>query len=111
MTDLSACIPKHKSDLAAAQCAVKIGYPGVNEILPQLMEWLQDYDWPVAHVLAPFLASIGEPLVPYVKRVLESDDQVWKYWMIVSIMYESSVIAASFRGYLTRLVKEPTEAE
>jgi len=111
MSNLSSCVPKNKSDLEAAQSAVDVGYPGVEPILPELLEWLQDYNWPVAHVLAPFLASIGEPLVPHVNRILETDDKVWKYWMIVSIMKESAVIASSCRTYLQRLVKEPTEAE
>jgi hypothetical protein len=57
MSNRSTCIPKNKGVLAAAQAAIDIGYPGVAPILPQLLEWLQDYNWPVAHMLAPFLAS------------------------------------------------------
>src|SRR4051794_23281462 len=65
MGDVQHLIPQNKFDLKRAQAAVEVGYPAVAPILPELLEWLQDYNWPVAHILAPFLASIGEPLVPH----------------------------------------------
>ena len=30
-----------------------------------LLEWDKDYNWPVAHSLMPFPASIGQPLAPH----------------------------------------------
>ena len=104
-------VPEDKLDLATARAAVDAGYPRVAPVLPDLLQWLQDCNWPVAHVLAPFLASIGEPLVPHVANVMESDDYVWKYWMIGAIMRYSPVVARSFRNELERLVKSPTEVE
>ena len=111
MSDLSRLVPKDKLDLATARTAVDVGYPGVAPILPDLLQWLQDCNWPVAQVLAPFLASIGDPLVPHVANVMNSDDYVWKYWMIGAIMRYSPVVARSFRGELERLVNCPTEVE
>jgi len=111
MSNLSQFVPKDKHDLATARAAVDVGYPGVAPILPDLLVWLQDCNWPVAHVLAPFLASIGEPLVPHVERVMTSDDYVWKYWMIGAIMRYSPDVASSFRSELERLVSCPTQVE
>ncbi len=111
MGNLSRLVPKDKLDLATARAAVDVGYPGVAPILPDLLRWLQDCNWPVAHVLAPFLASIGEPLVPHVANVMKSDDYVWKYWMIAAIMKYSPVVARSFRGELERLANCATEVE
>jgi len=111
MSNLSRLVPKDKLDLATARAAVDVGYPGVAPILPDLLRWLQDCNWPVAHVLAPFLASIGEPLVPHVASVMKSDDYVWKYWMIGAIMRYSRVVADAFRGELERLANCPTEIE
>ena len=111
MNNAQEFIPQSKGDLSRAKAAVDAGYPRVESILPELLEWLQDYNWPVAHVLAPFLASIGDPLVPHVRRILESEDETWKYWMMDCIMKESLVVAESFRDYLERLVKSPSDAE
>lgn len=111
MKDLQDLLPRDKFDLARATAAVDAGYPSVAPILPELLEWLQDCNWPVAHILAPFLASIGEPLIPYVGRVLESNDVIWKYWMISRVIDPSPVIAAAFRDVLERLANFPTESE
>jgi hypothetical protein len=82
MDHLRNLIPTSKVDIERAAAAVEAGYPEVAPILGELIGWLQDYNWPVAHVLAPFLASIGAPLVPHVWHVLLTDDGVWKYWVI-----------------------------
>ena len=63
-------IPKSKSDLETANRAVAAGYPAVKPVLGELVEWLKDYNWPVAHVLAPFLAKIGIPLVPHIDHAV-----------------------------------------
>lgn len=111
MNDPQDLLPENKFDLARATAAVEAGYPAVAPILPELLEWLQDCNWPVAHVLAPFLASIGEPLVPHVKRVLESDDDIWKYWVICRLINPSPILAGAFYEELERLANSPTERE
>lgn len=80
--DLLAMIPKNKADSQAVQRAVHAGYPAVKPILPVLLTWLQDYNWPVAQELTPFLASIGAPLKEPVIAVLKTDDIIWKYWVL-----------------------------
>ena len=94
-----------------ARAAVAAGYPAVDPILPELLEWLQDCNWPVSHILAPFLTSIGSPLIPHIRRILDTDDEIWKYWMISVIMRDSFELASAFRDELKRLVSSPTERE
>ena len=97
-------VPTSKGDLARARAAVEAGYPAVAPILGELIEWLRDYNWPVAHILAPFLGSIGEPLVPHIWRVLRTDDEVWKYWVIgILIPMLPAAVAGEFRPELSRL--------
>lgn len=93
------------------EAVVTAGYPAVAPILPELLEWLQDCNWPVSRVLAPFLASIGSPLIPHIQRILDTDDEIWKYWMISVIMRDSFELASAFRDELERLVLSPTECE
>jgi hypothetical protein len=52
------------------------------------MSWLQDYNWPVAHVLAPFLRGMGpvDPLVAVVRAILDGDDSVWKYHVLYQVV-------------------------
>jgi hypothetical protein len=48
------------------------GYPSVDYLLPDLFEWLKDMNWPGALKIADFLITIGEPVIPHVKKVLTS---------------------------------------
>jgi hypothetical protein len=104
-------VPQDKFDTARARAAVIAGYPAVKPILPHLLEWLQDINWPVAQILYPFLASIGTPLVPYIQHVLETDDEIWKHWVITIVISESPEVSAHFRETLKRIADSPTEGE
>jgi hypothetical protein len=104
-------IPRDKHDIERAEAAVKAGYPAIAPILPNLMEWLQDMNWPVAGVLAPFLASIGAPLIPHIRKIFTTDDKIWKRWIISQILDESREVAEAFRDELERIAYSPTEQE
>ncbi|HKO54042.1 MAG TPA: DUF5071 domain-containing protein [Polyangiaceae bacterium] len=109
---LRSLVPTGKSDLERARAAVEVGYPAVAPVLGELVGWLQDYNWPVAHVLVPFLQSIGAPLVPHIWHVLRSDDDVWKYWVISLLIPSlSENAAATFRQELVRLSRHPRPTE
>lgn len=104
-------VPQHKSDIQRARAAVAAGYPTVEPVLGDLLTWLQDMNWPVAQALAPFLATIGLPLAPHVRAVLDGDDLVWKYWIVHSVLGASRPLAEAFRADVERLASSPTESE
>ncbi|MEZ5344476.1 MAG: DUF5071 domain-containing protein [Pyrinomonadaceae bacterium] len=110
-SDIRLLIPKDKHDIENAQRAIEIGYPAVEPILPELLEWLQDLNWPVARVLAPFLSSVGKPLVPYICEIFKTDDDMWKYWIITTILEESVELANAFRNEIERIAYSPTDNE
>jgi hypothetical protein len=111
MQDLRELLPQTKHDTDKAEILVKLGYPAVAPILSDLIQWLQDYNWSVAHVLGPFLASIGLPLLPEVRRVLETDDNTWKYWILCCLVELSPELGTALRDDLTRLASAPTAGE
>ncbi|OUS33227.1 hypothetical protein A9Q94_20230 [Rhodobacterales bacterium 56_14_T64] len=80
--DLKDCIPKDKFDLAAIDRAVEAGFPQINPILPDLLEWIKDGNWPVALPTASLLSGAGPEIIPFVKSILNADDGMWKYWTI-----------------------------
>lgn len=104
-------VPKHKLDLESARALVALGYPAVAPVASSLLQWVQDINWPVAHILAPFLASIGEELAPQVKIVLESGDEVWKYNLIQAVVAASPALSRALREDLARMACSPTPAE
>lgn len=105
-------VPSSKHDVEAAERAVALGWPGVAPVLPELLEWLRDGNWPVAHALAPFLAGIGGPIVPSLRPILQGDDLLWTYWVIRTVLADAPLtVVEQLRPDLERLVTNPTASE
>lgn len=100
-----------KGDIKTLDRLIDIGYPGVAPVLPFMIEWLQDMNWPVAHRLEQFLISIGQPVLAEVRRVFATDDEVWKYWCIGLLSGLDLSIVEEMRPELTELAFRPTPAE
>jgi hypothetical protein len=110
--ELRALLPCHKCDCERALAITALGYPAVAPVLRDLLEWLQDCNWPVSHSIAPFLASVGEPVVPLIREVLRGKDDIWKYWCIDRlIMGFPRKLAEQFRPDLQRFAFHPTNQE
>jgi hypothetical protein len=109
--DIRTLIPQNKFDTARAEQAVAAGYPAVEPILPELLEWIQDCNWPVAQVLAPFLGTIGTPLIPHIRKILKTDDDIWKYWTLTYLVQGSPNVATALREDLQRYADSPTPDE
>lgn len=105
-------VPTNKSDIAAAERAVAFGWPGVKPVISELLEWIQDYNWPVAHTLAPFLASVGRPLAPYLRPIFDGGDELWKYWVIDAVLANAPAeLVEEFTPLLLRIADHPTPSE
>jgi hypothetical protein len=83
--NLVSCLPKDKHDEEAICRARNVGFPALNPLLPALLEWLQDINWPVAIPIAELLASSGNEIVPHIRKVFDSDDAIWKYWILKAL--------------------------
>jgi hypothetical protein len=97
-TDLIECVPDSKHDVAAVKRAELLGYPGINAILPDLLIWIKDMNWPVAWQVVPLLAKAGPEIAPSVKAVLNSDDDIWKH----NILFH---LAPQFEQNVRNLIK------
>ncbi len=104
-------IPAGKHDLTRARAVTGLSFDEVQPVIAELLTWVQDMNWPVAGVLAPWLSSLGAPLAPYIRDVLNGDDEVWKYWLIGSVVSGSPALREELRPELTRIAGEPTEGE
>ncbi|HJW25234.1 MAG TPA: DUF5071 domain-containing protein [Rhodocyclaceae bacterium] len=109
--NLVALLPSDKLETDKAEAIIGQGFPAVEPILPALLEWMQDINWPVAQTLQPFLAGIGVPLAPHVRHVLETQDEIWKYWVVRCLVGESIELARALKPELQRLALEPTPTE
>ena len=109
--ELTKLLPEDKIDTGKAEALVAMGFPAVEPVLPAMLEWMQDLNWPVAQVFRPFLAGIGAPLAPLVRNVLATNDEVWKYWMLCSVIGGSLDLARVLKPELERIASAPTPGE
>jgi hypothetical protein len=112
--DPDSLVPRNKRDLERAAAAVSAGYPAIAPVMGDLLKWLQDGNWPVAHVLAPFLRDLGPitPTVDDLRTILEGDDDIWKYWVLCGVIdgwEDTALIALELQ--LERLAQHPSANE
>jgi len=46
--------------------------------LPDLLVWIQDLNWPGARRIADVLTTLGSPVLPPVRLVLQGADRDWQ---------------------------------
>lgn len=83
---LKRLLPRDKNDAAGAQALVTLGFPAVEPILPQLLEWLKANGSPVEWVLREFVVSLGIHAVPHVQRALASRHELLKYSIVKNVV-------------------------
>lgn len=104
-------IPKHKSDLETANKLAQYSYKEIAEIVPELLEWIQDCNWPVAGPVGDYLISISEDLTKDIIKILKGDDQVWKYWCVRLFGFGNSQIEPDLLNEFRRIADNPTKGE
>ena len=112
---MNSVIPRDKYDIAAVERAKAIGFPALNEYIPQYLEWLQDGNWPVAHPVSELLVTAGSEIIPHIIEILQGDDAVWSYFLIVSLIQEFKTRRPEYfteiKPELVRIKDNPTEFE
>jgi hypothetical protein len=83
----------------------------VEAILPALLMWVRDMNWPIAGTVCRFLASVGAPLAPRLREILDGDDGVWKCWIIGGVIGSNAYLFHLFKEELARIAGKPTPAE
>ncbi|MDR6463354.1 DUF5071 domain-containing protein [Chryseobacterium sediminis] len=110
MENIRDLIPKSKGDLSTAEKLTNYSYEELKEIIPNLLEWLQDMNWPVAKPVSEYLESINDKITTELLSILKSnDDEVWKYWIITIFgpITQSPII----KNEIIRIATYPTENE
>lgn len=112
MENFEDLLPRHKSDNARVEMIKKMERDKIIPLLPSLLEWVQDMNWPVAPSVLELLLTFPEEILPHVQEVLSSDDDNWKWFILNYLVIELSVESrVQFKDYLTRMAETPTQNE
>lgn len=109
--DVRWLIPRSKGDFDRVNAVIARGYPAVLPILPDLLDWLRDGNWPIAAKLSEFVASIGAPLAPHLRVIFDGDDHGWKYWLMGDVIGCNAALFDIFKDELERIAADPTPEE
>ncbi|WFA85922.1 DUF5071 domain-containing protein [Paenibacillus amylolyticus] len=110
--DFRECLPRDKFDYEAVRKLSEFSDVELKVIIPELMEWLQDGNWPISKPVEDILLRLGEDLVPHIKDVLQTQDSTWEYFILVGLIDRLPVSHLSMlRSDLVRILESPTHDE
>jgi Domain of unknown function (DUF5071) len=83
---LKRLLPRNKDDAEAARALVALGYPAVEPLLPQMLDWLKSIGSPVDLVMRDFFVALGAHAMPVVQRALRSRHDTLKYAVVMNVV-------------------------
>ncbi|MEW9110016.1 MAG: DUF5071 domain-containing protein [Cytobacillus gottheilii] len=105
-------LPRHKHDIERVTKLNNLDKSELLPLLPALMEWMQDINWPIAREVAQLLLTCPEDIIHLIKIVLTTDDEPWKYWCLEYLVKEMpEELRAEFKEDLIRIAENPTVGE
>ncbi|SHH45291.1 DUF5071 domain-containing protein [Clostridium intestinale] len=75
-------IPKDKFDNSTIKQLCKLTDNEIRPIIFDLLEWLQDYNWPIAKDILPIVILHQNIAIPHIITILQGNNMMWKYWII-----------------------------
>ena len=103
--------PRDKHDIENAAALVALKWSEIECVVPEILEWLQDLNWPVAGIFGPFLVDAGARLAPFIRPVFAADDAIWTYNLLRAVVGQSPALATELASELERMANRPTFAE
>jgi hypothetical protein len=111
--NLNKLIPENKFDIEKVELLKDLSFEEIEPIIPKLLEWLQDGNWPVSRPLGDYLRTLpAEKLGPYLIDVLKRNDYEWNYFLIAILGNKvNGVQYQPFLNEIYRIANNPTEIE
>jgi hypothetical protein len=105
-------LPRDKFDFERVNKIKKSEKKDIIPLLPGLLEWIQDMNWPIAPEIAEILMTFPKEIVPHIRNVLSTDDDIWKFWCLEYLVKKFSTEDKELlKTDLIRLSTTPTEGE
>jgi hypothetical protein len=102
-------IPKDKHDLESVENLKLASDDIVLNSIDELFEWVQDYNWPVAKGIIERLTKLNELLVEPIRKILKTNDSIWKYWVLVKVLpFTNDKLVMLLNSDLQQLSKNPS---
>ncbi|MFD0678964.1 MULTISPECIES: DUF5071 domain-containing protein [unclassified Paenibacillus] len=105
-------LPRDKHDFERVNALEVLDKKELEKIIPDLLEWLQDMNWPIAEAISKLLLTVPHQTIPYVFGVLRGHDDIWKEWCLRFFVLELPLdLIKNFEEETRRIAFEPTKGE
>ncbi len=111
MDNIFELIPQNKFDFTSIEELKCIDPNDVVPILEGLMEWMQDLNWPVAQELIKILPRFHVQLIPVIRKIIDTNDDIWKLWTLELMKGFPRETLLMFQPELRRMEQNPSEGE
>ncbi|KOP65562.1 tartrate dehydratase subunit alpha [Bacillus sp. FJAT-18019] len=112
MSDLFNLLPRDKHDFERVNDLKNIDKQDLIKHIPELLEWLQDINWPIAVEICKLLLTVPEETIPFVIIVLAGEDDIWKEWCLRCFVKElPTELIENLKEELERIAYRPTKGE
>ncbi|MCX8534542.1 DUF5071 domain-containing protein [Chryseobacterium luquanense] len=107
--NLQDLVPKEKGNDSNIRKLKKLSFEEIQPIIPDLLEWLQDINWPILNDVADVLEPFSDKLTPYLMEIFKTNDGMWKYWILTIFGRETK--DEVFLKEINRIATIPTRDE
>ncbi|MNL13746.1 hypothetical protein D3C87_1346630 [compost metagenome] len=107
--DIKALIPKNKFDEEVIDGLKALSFDQLKPIIPELLEWLQDMNWPIARPIADILEPHVDRMVPELIKIFKTNDGMWKLWILINLARHTK--DPLLLSEIARIAKFPTKDE
>jgi Domain of unknown function (DUF5071) len=106
-------VPIEKDDQLALHNLRAASKEQVLAVADDLLEWLEDGNWPVSLPIGKVLSQHVDDITPNLVQILRSYDSLWKYWCIRFLLMQLDVaqIPVPVIAELNRIVRQPTASD
>lgn len=105
-------MPIDKSDYERVNQLKSLNPSIIIALIPNLIEWLQDINWPIAKEIVKLLLQYPEETIPHIKDVLKTGDEMWKEWSLrCFVKHLPPTLIKEFNADLIRIAYTPTKGE
>lgn len=112
MEELEVFLPRNVYDVDQVGEIKNLDRETLVSLLPDLLEFIQDMNWPVAPGILEILLTFPKEIVPHVQDALTTNDDSWKWFILHFLVIELPLESRGhFKDYLTRVAENPTENE
>lgn len=110
--DINRLVPSHKGDFDACHRLLEASPEQIRRVLPELLTWLQDINWPVAPCILKALGPLDAALILPVLDILAGDDEMWKYWIISNLLpLVRTEVRQALHPRIVAIATQPTPGE